>query len=296
MSETILLTGGTGFIGSAILRAAIARGHKVVALTRSKQEPKENVEFVQGSLGDAPWDRIKDLQPTVCVDSAWISTPGAYLHSAENVRFLYESLAFLEKTEVPRALVLGTCIEYANTGQKMREDETPLAPVSLYARCKVAFRERIQEELPNVKLAWARIFYPYGPGEHRLRLSSSIVETISRGEEVLIKTPASQKDFVYVDDVANGILHILESGFAGAINVGTGVGTTVLDFAKRIGNLMDRGDLIKAASSPAAEPYDFVVADSERLRGLGWAPKVGLEEGLSRLVKSLAKKETNLSK
>lgn len=293
MSKTILLTGATGFIGGAILREALRRGHRVVALVRDGGgiEKQERLHLARGSLESAPWDEIKELKPDVCVHSAWISTPGVYLESPLNRVLVEASQKFLREAlgnGIERVVVLGTCIEYANTGQRMKEDETPLGLASLYARSKNELREWIGRELSGMNVAWARIFYPYGPGEHEKRLSSHIVDQLMRGNEVEIKTPASMKDFIYIDDVASAVVTILESEFCGAINVGTGEGVSILDFARTIGSLLGEENLIKAALSPAEDAYNYVVADAGRLRGLGWKPKVELREGLRRLVGEIA--------
>jgi nucleoside-diphosphate-sugar epimerase len=107
---------------------------------------------------------------------------------------------------------------------------------------------------------------------------------------IALKNPRSTKDYIYIDDLAAAILAVIENQYAGPINLGTGAGVTVLQIAQTIGQIMGCTHLLnldQAASSPAEDPFGFVVADATRLRSLGWKPAISLTEGLTRLVKRL---------
>jgi dTDP-6-deoxy-L-talose 4-dehydrogenase (NAD+) len=294
----ILVTGGTGFLGGAFVRAAVAAGHQLAVLSRAKAGDRNGrtlgeagVQRWVGSLGFPPWRELEKFAPEACVHAAWIATPGVYLESPENhdwVRWSADFLTRLPAWGVRHLTVLGTCIEYQITGQKLLEDVTPLAPVSTYARCKCALHEAlVGGGLPtSAPLAWARIFYPYGVGEHPARLASSLLAKFRRGEPVSLKTPRSTKDYIHADDLAAALLAVVEQGFAGPVNIGTGEGVTVERVARELGRLMGRSELIQVPENPPADPLDYVVADATRLRSLGWKPQVTLEAGLRRLVEA----------
>ena len=132
--------------------------------------------------------------------------------------------------------------------------------------------------------AWGRVFYPYGPGEHPSRLCSSIIAKLGRGEQMVLKTPQSTKDYIYIDDLAAALAVVVEKKFSGAINLGTGAGTTVREIARTIGKLMGKEELVGAANPPEPDPLGDVVADASKLKSLGWEQKTTLEQGIQALL------------
>ena len=242
-------------------------------------------------MEDAPWKEIESFGADVCVHAAWITTPGVYLESPDNYRFRDASLKFLQQLAgcgVRYVLALGTCIEYEITPAPLSEDKTPLAPTTTYARCKNELRMRLEAEAGDrgFGLCWGRVFYPYGPGEHPSRLCSSIIERLSRGEQVLLKTPHSTKDYIYIEDLASALLTVIEKHFCGAINLGTGTGVTVKSIAETLGGLMGKQGLIHEQAPPGIDPLPSVVADASRLFSLGWRPAYDAQRGLEQLLKS----------
>jgi nucleoside-diphosphate-sugar epimerase len=293
----ILLTGAGGFIGSAFGRLALNRGHDLAGLLIPTERipaslpTAKNPVWLRGFLAEAPWPEIADFRPEVCVHTAWVTTPGIYLESAENERFRDDSLHFarrLGELGTRHFVGLGTCIEYQITDQPLSEERTPLAPTTLYARCKNELRLGLeaQAETDGSVICWGRVFYPYGPGEHPSRLCSSIIEKLGRGEKIVLKTPDSAKDYIYIEDLASALLTVVESGLAGAINLGTGIGISVREIAARLGSLLGRPDLVSTAGQTEPDPFPFVVADAARLRSLRWRPTWDIEQGLKQIIRA----------
>lgn len=294
----ILLTGATGFIGTAVRRLALQQGHSVVALVHPAEQariesgPTDRLHWVVGTLADAPWSEIRTLRPEVCIHTAWIATPGVYLESPENHQLVQWSLDFLRRARaagVRHIAVLGTCIEYQIGPQPLSEERTPIAPTTTYGRCKNELRVALEREAraEHFGLCWGRVFYPYGVGEHPARLCTAVIQKLCRGEQILLKTPHSTKDYIYIDDLAAAILLTVEKRFTGTINWGTGTGVTVRQIADTAARLVGRPELVREQSPPADDPLGFVVADATRLKSLGWRPAVTLDAGLAKLAAHL---------
>lgn len=289
----LLVTGGSGFLGSAVARHALAAGHDVAILSRQPAVAagtKGSVP-ISGDLAAPPWQAIADFRPESVLHAAWIATPGVYLESPTNADWVRWSLAFatrLPDLGVRHLTVLGTCIEYAITGKPLREGETPLAPASPYARAKAELHSALVSAFAGTDtgLAWARIFYPYGPNEHPARLASSLLSRVLAGQPITLKTPNSTKDYIHEDDVARALLTVVGTGFQGSINIGTGEGVTVGLLARTLAEFAGRPDLVVLPADAPRDPLDFVVADASRLHSLGWRPQVALVDGLRRLVEA----------
>ncbi len=291
----LLVTGATGFIGAAFIRLARARGHRVAALTRQPRptEFDDTLQWLPGTLAEPPWQLIKKFAPDSCLHAAWIAEPGVYLESPLNEDYVRWSVDFFRRLAAlgtPHALGLGTCIEYQITGQPLREDVTPLAPVSLYARCKDTLRRTVEAEIASdtFRFAWGRVFYPYGPGEHPARLCSALARKLLAGEPLDLKTPGSTKDYIFIDDLAAACLAVIEHRLSGPVNLGTGDGATVREIAHTIGRLLDREHLVGESATPAPDPLYHVVADARRLHDEAhWQPAHTLADGLRATVMSL---------
>jgi dTDP-6-deoxy-L-talose 4-dehydrogenase (NAD+) len=295
----LLITGAAGFIGSACVRAALARGHLVAGLKRPGRPlptdlpPSDRLQWLEGTLAEPPWPALEQFEPEACLHAAWIATPGVYLHSPENERLLHDSLTFLHglaRRGIKQIVGVGTCIEYQITGQPLHEHHTPVTPTTPYARAKDQLRRNLETLAAQhgCTFAWGRIFYPYGPGEHPARLCSSILLQLRAGRTVTIKSPHAVKDYIFIEDLARAILLTLERKVTGPINWGSGTGVTVGEIARTAADCVGRPDLILFQDPPAPDPFHPVVADITQLRSLGWQPTISLREGLQRLLASLA--------
>lgn len=291
-----MLTGPTGFLGSAFLKHAVAAGHDVLAMIRPRPAAdaflrSTRITWVAGTMAAPPWDEIDGFRPDVCVHTAWVTQPGVYLQSPDNVRHRDWSLALAEHL-MPRGLRqfvgVGTCTEYADTGRPLDEG-SPIRPLSLYARCKTESRLGLEERAKRhtVAACWARLFHPYGIGEHPARLCTAVIQALAAGESITLRTPDSIKDYVHIEDVAAALLHLVEVRCGETVNVGTGIGTTVEAIACDLGRIMNKPGLVRRASQSDPDPHAHQVADPSKLHRLGWRPKIALHDGLADLVARL---------
>jgi nucleoside-diphosphate-sugar epimerase len=294
----ILITGGTGFIGSSFIRLALNRGHQVAGLTQPAKiipvtlPAHPQLQWLRGTLDEAPWEEIAAFHADVCIHGAWVTTPGTYLESPENNHLLESSQRFLQRiidTGTSHIFGLGTCIEYQITNQPLSEERTPVAPATPYAKCKDALRQWLEAEAQKRGIigTWGRVFYPYGPGEHPARLCSALIARLSAGERLQLKTPQSIKDYIFIEDLAEALLTVVEQRPAGVINLGTGMGVSVREIADQLGELLGRPELVQEQIPPGPDAFPFVVADAGRLKSLGWQPKTDLRQGLRQLISQL---------
>ncbi len=178
----------------------------------------------------------------------------------------------------------GTCAEYDWAATHLVEDVTPSRPATLYGTCKNALRE-IVLKAGGPAVAWGRIFFLYGPDEHRDRLVPSILGPLRRGEPATVRSGGHVRDLMHVTDVAAAFVAVLESDFVGTINVASGRPVTLGDVARTLGELTGRPELVTVEDAPGTPGNPKVMtADATKLAGLGFVPRYGLRDGLATLM------------
>jgi nucleoside-diphosphate-sugar epimerase len=289
----VLLTGAAGFIGSHVVRLLVHERCEVLALVRPGTD-LSRIADVQSALrllrGDVlqldPIENALDsFKPDACIHLAWCAKPGEYLHSAENIDLVAGTARLATKLATVgcrRFVGVGTCFEYDTQGGTLSE-RTALDPRFLYSACKAAtFMVLTNLPLGDMTMAWARLFYLYGPFENERRLVPSVIRALLLGEEARCTTGAQVRDFLHVEDLASALWAIAQSSVAGAVNVGSGAPVTVAHLVKRLGEMLDRSELIKLGALPyAKDDPPFVCANNQRLRTeTSWQPRFALDDGL----------------
>lgn len=289
----ILLTGASGFIGQALLPALFANGHAVTLLSRRQSNADGILEEIVGEIPTWP-EAVSGRYFDLCIHLAWIATPGLYLSSPSNELFAEMSPRLADclfEAGLPHLLGLGTCIEYApNQSESCIAAMTEVAPKTFYGLAKERARAGIAESANRHKkgYTWARLFYPYGPGEHPARIPTSFLRTLSQGHTLELKSPNSVKDWIHIHDVVSAIVSVAENARPlREINVGTGIGTDILNLAKMAADIVGASHaLIKLSPPGEKDLYAYHVADTSQLSTLGWEPTVTLKQGLHSLTMS----------
>lgn len=291
----VLVTGASGFIGRRALEPLTRQGVEVYGVGRSvPADLPRNVRWLKADLLD-PDERaaaVNEAAATHLLHLAWYAEPGRFWTDPENVRWVGASLDLVERFASAggrRAVLAGTCAEYDwSTTEPLSEAASALAPSTLYGTCKDATRRVVQGlgSSLGLSVAWARIFFLYGPREHPARLVASVASALVRGERAPTSEGSQVRDFMHVDDVAGAFVALLSSEVTGAVNIGSGEGVTVRDVVEQIARAARREDLLDLgalASRPGDPPR--IVADALRLHdSVAFTPAISLEEGLTRTV------------
>jgi len=288
----VLVTGASGFIGRRALAPLLARGFEVHAVGRAvAPDGPLGVVWHNADLLDRE-DRkgaVDAAGASHLLHLAWYAEPGRYWTDPVNARWVGATGELLTEFAAAggrRAVCAGTCAEYDwSAPSPFAESATPLRPATLYGTCKDATRRIATALGPNLGLtvAWGRIFFLYGPGEHPDRLVASVARQLAAGERAPTSEGTQRRDFLHVDDVAGAFAAILASDVEGPVNVASGIGLPVRRVVELIAEAAGRPDLLDVGALPgrAGEPPD-IAADVGRLRNeVGFRPSLGLEAGLA---------------
>jgi nucleoside-diphosphate-sugar epimerase len=293
----VMVTGATGFIGCHCVQRLVAAGYEVHAVSSqsSSSAACAGIRWHRHDLHDpiACVAAIDAIRPTHLLHLAWIATPGVFWSSEANLAWLASGVRLIDefyRRGGKRAVGAGTCAEYAWTAADSAEMETPLHPDTIYGRCKLALSLAFEAAagVHGQSAAWARLFFPYGPGEPEARLIPAVIRALLRGEVVECTHGRQVRDFVFVDDVADALVALLANSAQGAFNIGSGTGNTLREVVDVIVSRLGHGELVRfgARAAPPGDPMR-VVADVSRVgREIGWKPRVGIEEGIDCAIAS----------
>ncbi len=306
----ILITGGAGFIGSALALERAAAGERVRVLDdfstgrRDRVAGNPLIEVCEGDIRDPAAVREALAGVTrVAHLAALASVPRAELDPEAAARVNVEgTLAVLEgarRAGVSALVYASSCSVYGDAGKRPIAETAPLQPRSVYAVTKLAGERHVllHHRTGGPPAIALRFFNVYGPGQPADSPYSGVLARFCAqalaGERPEIHGDGGQtRDFVFVADVVDALLLALEGAAGGpgghAINVGTGRSASVREIWRLV------ADAAGAALTPTFGPVRagdmrHAAADIRRAaRLLGFRARVPLQEGISRLLRSAA--------
>lgn len=292
--KRVLLTGATGFIGRHCIPLLASRGYDIHAIsTRESLDSRSGISWHKVDLlaSSQLQELVADVAPSHLLHFAWYVASGKYWASLENIHWVQSSLELLQAFIAnggERAVMAGTCAEYDWRYGYCSEKVTPLVPSTLYSACKHSLQIILDNVSKQTGLssAWGRVFFLYGPYEHQNRLISSVIHSLLTGKQARCSHGNQIRDYLYVRDVADAFVALLESDVEGPVNIGSGRPVLLKDLVQMIADKLMNEEHINfgAVPVPLDEP-PLVVADVQRLnKEVGWAPKYNLDQGLNETI------------
>jgi nucleoside-diphosphate-sugar epimerase len=286
----ILLTGGTGFIGRAVVPMLIAEGAEVLALTTKPAEAVERWGIQAVDLLKVPEKaiigRVEAFAPEALLHLGWSGLPDYSVDTClANVASSIQVIRMALEGGVSRIVGAGSCWEYGEMQGKLSE-HLPSVPTSIFAQSKEILRQLLGsvEQETGTQTRWARIFYAYGPGQREASLIPMTIESWRAGSAPNLRDTQSAIDLIHVEDVASGLVALtLCSGPSGIFNLGSGGATRVSDVVElvrsQISGERDGGGI------PARIGDGATWADIGAMhRDFGWTPKISLPDGIRMMV------------
>lgn len=290
----VLVTGATGFIGSHCLRPLVETGWEVYAVARSASaRAVDGVTWIEADLlrpgaGAIVMERVR---PELLLHLAWYVDPGTVIEHEENLVWLSASVDLLRQFRAHggrRCVFSGSCYEYDWRYGYCSEDLTPACPGTLYGAAKKGLSDAMLAYCRAAGLsgAWARLFFLYGPNEHERRLVPAVTLSMLRGEPAKSSHGRQVRDYMHVQDAADGLVALLKSEQRGIYNIASGSVTSVGAIVRQIADIVGRPDLLEIGALPArANDMPVVVADvGKTQREVGWQATIDLASGLSMTV------------
>jgi nucleoside-diphosphate-sugar epimerase len=301
----VIVVGGAGFVGSQTVRELLSRGASVTVYddlsagdAAHLEEVKDDAHLVIGSVLDEPAlsrvfaaarpDYVVDLVGDTFVPDAY-QDPKRFLRI--NIEGTLNVLLAALRADVCRVIYASSTEVYGETRGGPANEDCRYNPVNTYAVSKLAadrlcYTFHAEHGLPVII---ARLFNCYGPRATHPYVIPEVVAQLSRGNTVTLGNVSARRDFTYVEDTAHGLLAALQSDVPDgeAVNIGSGTSASVREVVSLVAEIYGRAS-VEIRHDPARErrvDVDEFVSDSSKLRkSSGWAPVIGLREGLERTV------------
>ena len=305
--ESALVTGATGFVGSALVDRLLAENVRVTCLVRPRSDSNARnlIDAGRIRLVEVPSFEVPVLQSNLAGISAEVifhlASYGVQQTDRDtdqlvqgNVAIVIQLLQATAHWPLRRFVHTGSCSEYGTSalaGQLIAETE-PIQPKSLYGAVKAASvlcgsAMAASLDVPFVTL---RLFGVYGTRERPPRLIPYLISRL-RDDQPVDLTPGEQvRDFLFEDDVTSAFLDAatadgLESGEV--YNVCSSQPTRIREIGEMVADAMGKPrELLHWGERPyRPDELMWLVGDNRRFRAAtGWTPKVGLREGIARVL------------
>lgn len=301
----ILVTGGTGFIGTHLVKELVKNNEEVYSLERYVTAryalPKDVMTFF-GDLKDAfkIKEIIRKVQPDAVIHLAAIS---AVSYSYDHPQEVFEvntlgtlNLAESCLREIPHFrhfLFAGTSEEYGCGHNSPIPETAELRPNSPYAVSKVAADRYLQymRDAYDFPITILRPFNTYDrskTGDRHFVVEKIITQMLEAKKEVLLGDPSPKRDLLYVADHVSAYLTCLynEKAIGNVFNFGQGESISMAELANKIADIIGwSGDIIWHTIPKRPLDIDTLEADISKGKAvLGWKPKYSLENGLEKAI------------
>lgn len=303
--ETILVTGGAGFIGSALVRELLKNNAETVVYDNflygdhsNLAEIEKDIEIVNGDV--LSWKLYHTIKKHnvkyVFHLAAEPYIPHCYDNPEKffdvNVKGTMQLLMACKTLDVERIVHFSTSEVYGTAQYTPMDENHPTLPLSTYAVSKLAadrtcFVFSHEHKIPVVIV---RPFNCYGPRETQPYVIPEIVTQLAKTNVVTLGNIKAQRDFTYVEDTAKGAIEIIRSDIPNGevVNLGSNKAYSIEELALLIGKIIGHEKIEINIDNSRLRPLDvnMLQCDYKKANKItGWTPKINIEEGLKRTVK-----------
>ena len=282
-----LVTGGAGFIGSNLVEKLLEQGDMVVVVDNESANTHKETYWnddainIQMDVNDPAMknavtgiDRIFHLAADISIQYSIENPVGTY---ANNVHGLLNVLEIARTQGIKKVVFSSTAAIYGLTDKVCVETDTP-DPLNPYSVSKLAGEHlmKMYNDLYGIQTVSLRYFNVYGPRQSDTGQYAPVVGIFQKQKAqnsalTIVGDGKQTRDFIHVSDIAAANILVSELDVTGVYNVGTGVEYSVNQIANMISSVQ------RNIPSRVGEAKRSL-ADSSKIRSLGWEPKVKLED------------------
>ncbi len=307
--KKVLITGGTGFIGSHLAEYLINKKFKVTVFDRynpnynlgnlQNSQHKDKIKFIFGDIRDYDSTNraIKDNDIIIHL-AALIGIPYSYFsplaYVKTNIEGTYNVLESVKSNKKKKVIITSTSEVYGTAEYTPIDEKHPLNPQSPYSASKIAADNLALSYYYSFKtpVTLIRPFNTFGPRQSERAIIPSIINQILRSKDnsISLGNLYPRREFNFVEDVCEGYYKALnKNNFGETINIGNGYDISIKELVKLISQIMDRKIKIKQISNRKRlinSEIDLLKSDFSKAKNiLNWKPSHPGRTGLIRALK-----------
>jgi UDP-glucose 4-epimerase len=297
-TKRAFVTGGTGFVGSHLVRHLVESGDSVAVLLRPESDPwriedvRNRVELIVGRLSEpaALTQPLADFKPDVVYHLGWSGSGPGGRDDPRQTENVVEALALVDLATATGASTwvgLGSQAEYGPTAAVL-DESTPTHPLTAYGAAKLSAGLQTRDlcATRSLRHIWLRLVTAYGPADHPSYLVPQVILSLLRGRRPALTKGSQPGDFLHVTDACNAMrVAALTESCAGTYVLASGDHRPVREVALTIRDMIDTRLQIGFGELVPSFPLVGLRGDPRALELVtGWSPKVSLEAGLAGCV------------
>lgn len=305
----VIITGGTSFIGLAVIHKLLEGGHHIWAVVRRESSNRDklpksdrihiiscSLDYMDSFVSLKDTEPLKSLSDKVFLHMAWDGVGSAGRSNVsiqkKNVENSLKAVKAAEMLSCRRFVFSGSQAEYGIHREAMTE-ETECIPVSEYGKAKLEFGRKAAEICLKTDMEYVhcRIFSVYGPGDHPWSLVNTCLKTFEESGHMQLGECTQKWNFLYIEDMAEAIVALLteKKSIRGIYNI-AGSDTRVLrEFVEEMYKICGKkGDFTYGIRGPNAEGPASLIPDITRIqRETGWKPVTSFCDGIEKTRRSM---------
>jgi len=294
LSKKILITGATGFIGYHLAKYCLKLNWSVTSISTKKPIKTRKLKNVEYLICDL-YDKNK-LNKKLSLDFDYVVNLAGYVDHSKKKKTLYShfngckniSEIFLKK-KIKKFIQIGSSIEYGKNLSPQKENLDNKKIFSIYGKAKLMSTNYLLSlyKKHHFPVSVLRLYLVYGPYQDRNRVIPIVIDNALKSKEFDCSLGTQFRDFVYVDDVVNGIIKSLKNKKTNGqiINLGAGkpimIKDIILKICKIIGTGKPQFGKIKFRKDEIKNLYPSITKAKDILN---WTPKVKINLGLKKTI------------
>ena len=267
----MIVTGASGFIGDALVqKLKETAGFNVIPVSR--RQVHSDTCLLEDYRNTPPGDVLVHLAENP--DRVQVNQSGDV--ELEKSTAVLDSL--LQK-EYQFVVYCSSAVIYGDRGEGPFKEESPVITNDTYSRLKVINERKVIQAGGSV----LRLANVVGPEMAKNNVLSDIISQLGSESLLSVQNGAPVRDFIWVSDVVNAIITLIEKKVSGVFNVGTGIGVSISELAGMV--LQAAGEEQRQVSSVAAPTSkSYNVLDVGKIKSLGWEPTYTLSQSIKSLI------------